>query len=108
MLDQFVVFAFVWAYSLRSQYYNLGWLSAQNYIMGNNNITNSFNIYKIITEADSPVSLLSALSDRVNPLPAKMILANKENVDVKGENDIYQNYLHYFKKNKFMEDQDDN
>ena len=35
MLNQFVVFAFVWAYSLRAQYINLGWQSAQNYIMGN-------------------------------------------------------------------------
>jgi len=67
MLDQFVVFAFVWAYSLRAQYYNLGWLSAQNYIMGND-LINSFNIYKIITDSDSPVSLLSSLSDKVNLL----------------------------------------
>jgi len=103
MLDQFVVFAFIWAYSLRAQYYNLGWLSAQNYIMGND-LTNSFNIYKIITEADSPVSLLSALSDRVNPLPFDKIVAKKDNVDETDENNIYQNYLHYFKTNKFMED----
>ena len=34
LFEQFVVYAFVWAYSLRSQYTNLGWLSAQNYIMG--------------------------------------------------------------------------
>jgi len=35
MLVQFVMFAFVWAYSLRAQYYNVGWLAAQNFIMGN-------------------------------------------------------------------------
>jgi len=35
MLYQFVMFAFVWAYSLRAQYYNVGWLAAQNFIMGN-------------------------------------------------------------------------
>ncbi|MHB8091109.1 MAG: DUF262 domain-containing protein [Syntrophales bacterium] len=103
MLNQFVVFAFVWAYSLRAQYTNLGWQSAQNYIMGND-VTNSFNIYKIIIEADSPVSLLSALSDRVNPLLIKDIEAKKDNVDLQGEDGIYQNYLHYFKENKFMED----
>jgi len=103
MLDQFVVFAFVWSYSLRAQYYNVGWLSAQNYIMGND-VMNSFNLYKIITEADSPVSLLSALSDRVNPLPIGCIKAKTDNVDVKGDDGIYQNYLHYFKENKFMED----
>ena len=47
LLDQFIVFAFVWAYSLRAQYYNVGWLTAQNYIMGTCNkegIINAFNI----------------------------------------------------------------
>lgn len=106
MLEQFVVFAFVWAYSLRAQYYNVGWLSAQNYIMGND-ITNSFNIYKIITEADSPVLLLSALSDRVNPLPIGSIVAKKDNVD-DHEDGTYQNYLYYFKTNKFLEDENEN
>jgi hypothetical protein len=107
MLDQFVVFAFVWAYSLRAQYYNLGWLSAQNYIIGND-ITNSFNIYNIITDADSPVSLLSTLSDKVNPLPINKIVAKKDNVDEQDEDDIYQSYLHYFKTNKFLEGEVEN
>ena len=107
MLDQFVVFAFVWAYSLRAQYYNVGWLSAQNYIMGND-VTNSFNIYKIITEADSPVSLLSALSDRVNLLSIVSIVAKKDNVDEQDEVGIYQNYLHYFKTSKFLEGENEN
>ncbi len=107
MLDQFVVFAFVWAYSLRAQYYNVGWLSAQNYIMGND-VTNSFNMYKIITEADSPISLLSALSDRVNPLPIGYIVAKKDNLDEQDEDGIYQNYLHYFKTNKFVECENEN
>lgn len=101
-LDQFVVFAFVWAYSLRAQYKNLGWQSAQNYIMGNG-ITNSFNIYKVITDADSPVSLLSTLSDKVNALTDKNIVAKKENVNEKDDNNIYQNYLHFFKSNNFIE-----
>ncbi len=102
MLDQFVIFAFVWAYSLRAQYYNLGWQSAQNYIMGNG-ITNSFNIYKVITDADSPVSLLSTLSDKVNALPDTNIVAKKDNVNEKDNNNIYQNYLHFFKSNNFIE-----
>lgn len=102
MLDQFVVLAFVWAYSLRAQYYNVGWQSAQNYIMGNG-ITNSFNIYKIITEVDSPVSLLSTLSDMISPLSIDIIVAKKDNIDEQDENGIYQNYLHYFKINKFLE-----
>lgn len=107
MLDQFVVFAFVWAYSLRAQYYNVGWMSAQNYIMGND-VTNSFNIYKIITEADSPVSLLSTLSDNVNPLSTGDVVAKKDNVDDQNEDGIYQNYLHYFKINKFLEGENEN
>ncbi len=109
MLEQFVVFAFVWAYSLRAQYSSLGWQSAQNYIMGNE-VINSFNIYKIITEADSPVSLISALSDRVNPLPINIIVSKKENFDEKDEDGIYQNYLHYFVISKFlvMDDKNEN
>ncbi len=49
--EQFVIYAFIWAYSLRAQYRNLGWLSAQNYIMGESNkfgIINGFNMYQLI------------------------------------------------------------
>lgn len=102
MLDQFVVFAFIWAYSLRAQYFNLGWLSAQNYIMGNNDVKNSFNIYKTIANSDSPISLLSTLSDRITPLSISSIKAKTNNIDEKDESDIYQNYLHYFAINKFL------
>jgi len=65
-------------------------------------------IYKTITEADSPESLLSALSDRVNPLPTALIVAKKDNVEEKDEDDIYQNYLHYFRENKFLEGENEN
>lgn len=99
---QFVVYAFIWAYSLRAQYYNLGWQSAQNYIFGNG-AKNSFNIYKMITEADSPVSLLSSLSDKLSPLPIHLIVANKDNLDNEIDG-IYQNYLHYFKKHNFIQE----
>lgn len=101
MLDQFVVFAFVWAYSLRAQYLNLGWQSAQNFIM-KNELKNSFNIYKIIAEADSPISLLSTLSDELSPLPINVVVAKKDNLDEQSENGIYHNYLHYFESNKFL------
>jgi len=107
MLDQFVVFSFIWAYSLRAQYYNVGWLAAQNFIMGNE-VMNSFNIYKIITESDSPISLLSALSDSVNPIPVGLIVAKMDNVEEQDEDGVYQNYLHYFKVNKFMEGENEN
>jgi len=102
MLEQFVVFAFVWAYSLRAQYSNLSWQSAQNYIIGND-VKNSFNIYKTITESDSPVSLLSTLSDRVNPLSFNDIKAKKDNVDEQRDDSVYKNYLHFFKQYKFLE-----
>lgn len=102
MLNQFVIFAFVWAYSLRAQYTNLGWQSAQNYIMGNE-VINSFNIYRIITEADSPVSLLSTLSDKMHPLSIDYIAKGTENINEQGDDGIYQNYLHYFKENQFLE-----
>jgi len=98
---QFVVYAFIWAYSLRAQYYNLGWQSAQNYILGND-VRNSFNIYKMITEADSPVVLLSSLSDKLSPIPIRQIVAKTEDMD-KEVNGIFQNYLYYFKANKFIE-----
>lgn len=102
MLDQFVVLAFIWAYSLRAQYSRLGWQSAQNYIVGISDKINSFNIYKTITEADSPVSLLSELSNRLNPLPNDSIRnGDKKNIDA-------YNYLHWFKKNKFLEIKNEN
>jgi hypothetical protein len=99
---QFVMYAFIWAYSLRAQYQNLGWNSAQNYILGSD-IKNSFNIYKTIAESDSPISLLSLLSDKLSPLSKNGIKANITNIDIE-ENGIYQNYLYYFKLNKFIED----
>jgi hypothetical protein len=110
MLDQFVVFAFIWAYSLRAQYYNLGWLSAQNYIMGKDDVINSFNIYRVITEADSPEALLSMLSEKVKPLSDNSVVQRyKDNIDenVKDDNndDVYQNFLYYFKKYKFYGEQ---
>lgn len=99
---QFVMYAFIWAYSLRAQYYNLGWQSAQNYILGND-VKNSFNIYKLISEADSPVALLSLLSDKLSPLSKNDIKASL--IDIESEDKgVYQNYLYYFKLNKFIEE----
>ena len=105
-LNQFVLFAFVWAYSLRAQYRNVGWLVAQNYIMGTSGRTvkNGFNMYKVISESDSPSGLLSKLADRVVPLSSPDIVANKDNIDEQDEDGVYQNYLHYFAINRFWED----
>lgn len=102
LLDQFVVYAFIWAYSMRAQYYNVGWLVAENYIQGTNSkeTINSFNLYKLIANADSPIALLSELSDRVQPLPSNEIAAKKEEAD-SIEDGIYQSYLHFFEKYEF-------
>lgn len=113
LLDQFTVFAFVWAYSLRAQYINLGWPSAQNYIMGTSDRRNGFNLYRVIANSDSPVRLLSMLSDMIEPLSFKDVVANQrdrhlnkknnENILTKDEETgIYKNYLSYFQKNDFL------
>ena len=105
-LEQFVVFAFVWAYSMRAQYRNVGWLVAQNYIMGTSKkdgIVNGFNIYKVIAESDSPSVLLSKMADMIVPMTTSKIKAKSDNWD-EYKGDIYQNYLYYFDKHKFWEE----
>lgn len=104
-LDQFVVFAFIWAYSMRAQYRNVGWAVAQNYIMGvagKEGVVNGFNLYKLISEADSPSLLLSKMADELVPLrmPVK---ANTDKRDEKDADNVYQNYLYYFEKHMFLE-----
>lgn len=82
-------------------------LVAQNYVMGTSKkdgIANSFNIYKVIAESDSPSVLLSKMADMIVPLRTEMIKAKTDNVEEKDSDEVYQNYLHYFVKNKFWED----
>jgi hypothetical protein len=105
LFEQFVIFAFIWAYSLRAQYSHLGWQSAQNYVLERSNITNSLNIYKIIIESDTPITLLSMLADKLNPLSKDDIfdrvylkVDDKTIDEPEGE---YQYYLQFFKKNHF-------
>lgn len=102
LLEQFVVFAFVWSYSLRAQYTNLGWHSAQNFILElDGKLINSFNLYKEITESDSPLTLFSKLSEKIQPLDRTKLKSNQDNIDlIEGENP--QNFLYYFNKNKFL------
>ena len=106
LFEQFLVMDFIWAYSLRAQYYSLGWASAQNYIMGSSGALNSFNLYKSIAESASPAILLSELANRIKPLPSGNLAKNvsAENIDEKEKkdgSDTFLNYLHYFKKYKF-------
>jgi hypothetical protein len=114
LFEQFVIYAFIWSYSLRAQYINLGWLSAQNYIMGLSDKINTFNMYKLISNQDSPTSLLSALADRLSPLSNSDIKDGwaqmcheftgsgemlKDKWDDK--DGVYANYLYYFQINGF-------
>lgn len=109
LFEQFVVYAFVWAYSLRAQYTNLGWLSAQNFIMGiYETPRNSFNMYKLIARQDSPTALLSVLADKLTPLSSgdikdrkKNDRTNTENMDEADVDGVFLNYLHFFKANRF-------
>lgn len=105
-LEQFVVFAFIWAYSMRAQYKNVGWLVAQNYITGNSNkddIVNSFNMYKKISESDSPGVLLSKMADTLLPLEFNKIKAKTEGIDEE-QDGVFLNYLHFFREHKFLQE----
>ena len=114
LFEQFVIYAFIWAYSLRAQYTNLGWLSAQNYIMGWSEKINTFNKYKLIAKQDTPTSLLSALADKLNPLSNNDIKDGwaqecyeysgdgKALKELKDKNDgVYKNYLFFFQINGY-------
>lgn len=107
LFEQFVTFAFIWAYSLRAQYYSLGWKSAQNYVLerSEKGIINSLNIYKLISNSDTPVSLLSSLADKLNPIKDIAFEAIKKDkdseLDKPDKEGIYPNFLYFFKKNNY-------
>ena len=114
LFEQFVIYAFIWSYSLRAQYTNLGWLSAQNYIMEDGDKVNAFNMYKLIVNQDSPTSLLSALADKLSPLSNDNIrdgwarkcyecTDSEETLrNLKDDKDgVYKNYLYFFQINGF-------
>lgn len=108
LFEQFVTYAFIWAYSLRAQYSHLGWQSAQNYVLEKcgRNIINSLNIYKLIAGSDTPISLLSLLADKLNPLSYDDIYDRVyEEIDNgtvdEMEDGVFKNYLHFFKANTF-------
>lgn len=111
LFEQFVTFAFIWAYSLRAQYAHLGWQSAQNYVLGKSDkdVINSINIYKIIIDSDTPISLLSIMADKLNPLSYDDIFDNVYQGIDDGtvddmEDGVYKNYLHFFKVNAFYKE----
>ena len=105
LFEQFVIDVFIWAYSLRAQYTNLGWQSAQNYVLEQSDrvLINSLNIYKLISDSDTPAALLSILADKLVPLSEYDIddkrikkSIDEGTIDQK-EKGIYCNYLHFFK-----------
>ena len=104
LFEQFVVYAFVWAYSLRAQYYHLGWQSAQNYVLENSDKINSLNIYKTIADSDTPVSLLSLMADRLTPLTPNEIRNIKYDETKLNEvvNGVHTQYLYFIKLNNFI------
>lgn len=112
LFEQSVVDAFIWVYSLRAQYTNLGWQSAQNYILERSDKKNSFNMYKIIEASDNPVTLLSDLADRLVPLFRKDIafrILNEVDIEDKWQDEdkakvTYKNYMHFFKSNTYYND----
>ncbi len=111
LFEQFATNAFIWAYSLRAQYQQLGWLSAQNFILGTGGrvLINSFNMYKLISDVDSPVSLLSSLADILSPIPFARIKNRvykdivNGSIDDRDEENIYRNYFHFFIVNNYSE-----
>lgn len=107
--EEFVKFAFIWAYSMRAQYTNVGWLVAQNFITANakSEIRNSFNIYRMISDSDSPNVLLSKLSDNLVPLESIKAEKINKDKDEEDEDKIFVNYLHFFKAYKFWEIKDE-
>lgn len=109
LFEQFVTFAFIWAYSLRAQYKQLGWNSAQNYVLEKSDCINSLNIYKLIADSDSPISLLSILADKLNPLHKKkvpekirdIIPVDVNDKNMKDSDNVYKHYIYHFIKNEF-------
>ena len=112
---------------MRAQYVNVGWLVAQNYIMGTpakDNIVNSFNIFKLINDSESPNILINRLSERLKPLTLNtdQVKNNKkkincyidengkehddepqsDNKNVVNKNVVFINYLHYFEVNNYL------
>ena len=101
---------YMWTVSVRAQYSHLGWQSAQNFVLGQSDKVNSLNIYKLIADSDTPVSLLSILADRLSPLSYSMIEdtvkkgIDERTLDALDEDGIVKNYIKLFRDNNFYID----
>ena len=116
LLDRFVELAFIWAYSMRAQYHNVGLVVAQNYILGiseknnrNKKIVNSFNIYKEIVASETPNRLLAKLLGLLQSINVSGLANNAKpkKEDLKEENGkksiTKDHYLFFFKNLNFIE-----
>lgn len=107
LLDRFVELAFIWAYSMRAQYHNVGLLVAQNYILGISdkriNIINSFNIYKEIAASETPNILLAKLLGKLRVLSKDDLAKNA----LPKKDEKIKSYLVHFKELHFIDDYED-
>lgn len=62
-------------------------------------VTNSFNMYKLISRADSAITLLSTLAERI--MPVKVSKERAKDID-KETDGIFNDYLHYFDTYHFL------
>lgn len=60
--EQFIVYSFVWIYSMRLQYERLSAKTAQKYVLENSDKVNSINLFRIIDGEDTPGKVINLLS----------------------------------------------
>jgi len=117
MLEQFIIFAFVWAYSLRALSTRVGWDQVKKYIKstpGEYKI-NSFNIYRVIAEAHSPGLLLGALSVMLKPLQQNeqikledSKISDIEKIKETDNKNVNISYIFHFNYHGFLEEKNGN
>lgn len=123
LFDQFIVYAFIWAYSLRAQYKAIRWSYAENYILektinSNKKIVNNFNIYREISSSSSPKELLNSLSDLLKPVPTennnyqftsfKNVIKPIDSCSLLEDEKEVTKYLDYFHEYHYLKTQEGN
>ena len=111
-LNEFVKYAFIWAYSLRLQYISrLEWDYVQNYVLNRNGKKNALNIYRILVDSNSPSEVFRVLSDRLKPLSIEDIIKNgdknSDSIKDKISKDEYKNLIEKFEVCEYWEEEID-
>ena len=101
--EQFIVYSFVWIYSMRLQYERLSAKTAQNYVLENSDKVNSINLFRIIDSEDTPGKVINLLSANLLELSSGPE-NNKANVPENNKANfkkVYEEFrkLDYIKKN---------